>query len=82
MGLLVGLPLMLLRMILVILRLILPILLILLVIWLIRRSRRGGGPSGGQKPPKEPTFHGPVYTVDYEDVEEDQPPDGGNGREG
>jgi hypothetical protein len=69
-------------MILVVLRLILPILLILLVIWLIRRSRRGGGSGGGQQSPKEPTFPGPVYTVDYEDVEEDQPPEGGRGREG
>ena len=82
MGLLVGLPMMLFRLLFVVLRLAVPILLILLVIWLIRRSRRGGGPSGGQKPPKEPTFHGPVYTVDYEDVEEDQPPEGGSGREG
>lgn len=71
MGLLVGLPLMLLRLLFVILRLALPILLILLVIWLVRRSRRGGGAGGGQKPPKEPKFNGPVYTVDYEDVTDD-----------
>ena len=82
MGLLVGLPMMLLRLLFVVLRLALPILLILLVIWLVRRNSRGGGASGGQRPPKEPKFNGPVYTVDYEDVEEDQPPEGGNGREG
>lgn len=71
MGLLVGLPLMLLRLLFVILRLALPILLILLVIWLVRRNSRGGGAQDGQKPPKEPKFNGPVYTVDYEDVKED-----------
>ena len=58
MGLLVGLP------------LAVPILLILLVIWLVRRNSRGGG-NGRQKPPKEPKFNGPVYTVDYEDVKDD-----------
>lgn len=70
MGLLVGLPMMLLRLLFVVLRLAVPILLILLVIWLLRRRSRGGA-GGGQKPPKEPTFNGPVYTVDYEDVTDD-----------
>lgn len=70
MGLLVGLPLMLFRLLFVVLRLAVPILLILLVIWLVRRNSRGGG-SGRQKPPKEPKFNGPVYTVDYEDVKDD-----------
>lgn len=69
MGLLVGLPLMLLRLLFVVLRLAIPILLILLVVWLVRRNSRGG--SGGQKEPKEPKFNGPVYTVDYEDVKDD-----------
>lgn len=70
MGLLVGLPMMLFRLLFVVLRLAVPILLILLVIWLVRRSRRGGT-GGGQRPPKEPKFNGPVYTVDYEDVPDD-----------
>lgn len=70
MGLLVGLPLMLLRLLFVVLRLAVPILLILLVIWLLRRRGRGGA-GGGQKPPREPKFNGPVYTVDYEDVKDD-----------
>ncbi len=82
MGLLVGLPMMLLRLLFVLVRLALPILLILLVIWLIRRNSRGRG-SGGQKPPREPKFHGPVYTVDYEDVKEDEDdPGSGTHREG
>lgn len=71
MGLLVGLPLMLFRLLFIVLRLAIPILLILLVIWLIRRNSRGGGAGGGQKPPREPKFNGPVYTVDYEDVKDD-----------
>lgn len=70
MGLLVGLPMMLFRLLFVVLRLAVPILLILLVIWLLQRRGRGGA-GGGQKPPKEPKFNGPVYTVDYEDVTDD-----------
>ena len=66
MGLLVGLPLMLFRLLFIVLRLAIP-----LVIWLIRRNSRGGGAGGGQKPPREPKFNGPVYTVDYEDVKDD-----------
>ena len=71
MNLLVGLPLMLIRLLFVALRLVVPILLILLVIWLIRRARQNGG-SGGQKPPQEPEFDGPVYTVDYREVKDDE----------
>ena len=75
---LVGLPLGIFRILggilLFLLRFGLPILLILLAIWLYRR-RRGG--SSGKKtrrppPPRKPKFDGPVYTVDYEDVD---PPD-------
>ena len=83
MGLLVGLPMMLFRLLFVILRLAVPILLVLLVIWLVRRNGRGGNASGGQKPQKEPKFNGPVYTVDYEDVKEDKDaPGDGEHREG
>lgn len=70
MGLLVGLPITLLRLLLVLLRLALPVLLILLVIWLVQRRSRGSGK--GQKSPSSPHFHGPVYTVDYKDVEDEQ----------
>ena len=73
MGWLIGLPLGLFRMLLaevmLLVRLAVPILVIVLVIWLLRRrkSRRDEGtPSGG------PKFDGPVYTVDYEDVEDEQ----------
>ncbi len=81
MGLLVGLPLMLFRLLFVMLRLAIPILLILLVIWLIRRNSRSGS-SGGGHSSKEPKFNGPVYTVDYEDVKEDpdSPSDGNHGK--
>lgn len=84
MGLLVGLPMMLFRLLFVILRLAVPILLVLLVIWLVRRNGRGGNASGGgQTPPREPKFNGPVYTVDYEDVKEDKDaPGDGERREG
>lgn len=81
MGLLVGLPLMLFRLLFVMLRLAIPVLLILLVIWLIRRNSRSGS-SGGGHSSKEPKFNGPVYTVDYEDVKEDpdSPSDGNHGK--
>ena len=49
MGLLVGLPLMLFRLLFVMLRLAIPVLLILLVIWLIRRNSRAA-----VTPPRSP----------------------------
>ena len=39
---------------------------IAVVIFLWRRSRRGGTSQS-----KEPDFDGPVYTVDYEEVDDD-----------
>lgn len=70
MGCLIGLPLgifrMLLGILMVLVRLAVPILVIAVVIYLWRRSRRGGTSS-----PKEPDFDGPVYTVDYEEVDDD-----------
>lgn len=78
MGWLIGLPLGLFRMlvwaVMLLVRLVVPILVIVLVIWLLRRRkfRRGEDtPSDG------PEFHGPVYTVDYEDVEDEQEEDHG-----
>lgn len=72
MGWLIGLPLGIFRMLLgifmILVRLAVPILVIAVVIYLWRRSRRGGG---GASQPKEPDFDGPVYTVDYEEVDDD-----------
>lgn len=72
MGWLIGLPLgifrMLLGILMVLVRLAVPILVIAVVIFLWRRSRRGGGTAQT----KEPDFDGPVYTVDYEEVKDDE----------
>lgn len=74
MGLLVGLPLKLFHILFVLLRLAWPLLLVLLVLAYLRR-RRGGGGRHNRRWTKEPDIHGPVYTVDYEivDDEEEQP---------
>ena len=75
MGLLVGLPLKLFHIVFVLLRFLWP----LVVLWLARRlllalrRRREEGPQTRQAP-KEPEFDGPVYTVDYEDVTDEDPP--------
>ena len=47
-----------------------PIALIVALVVLYRRSKGGGQPR--QEKPKEPEFKGPVYTVDYEEVDEDK----------
>ena len=52
-------------------RLAVPIAVIVLVVVLLRRSRRSGGAQDAPKGPREPEFHGPVYTVDYEEVDEE-----------
>ena len=75
MGLLVGLPLKLLHIVFVLLRFLWP----LVVLWLARRlllalrRRREEGPAVHEAP-KEPDFDGPVYTVDYEEVDDDEAP--------
>ena len=74
MGLLVGLPLRLFHIVFVLLRFLWP----LVVLWLARQlllavRRREEGPAVHQAP-KEPEFDGPVYTVDYEDVQDEDPP--------
>lgn len=76
MGLLVGLPLgifrLLFALIMLVLRLALPVLAIAAVVFLYRRARRGGGsPPPPQSPPKDPHFDGPVYTVDYREVDDE-----------
>ena len=66
MGILLGLPMKLFHIAFVLLRFLWP----LLVLWLLRRlyvalrrRREQGGTS------RRPEFHGPVYTVDYQDVD-------------
>ena len=80
MGWLVGLPLGLLRLlfgfVMLALRLAVPIAIIAVAVYLLRRGRSGSSRQGQprQEKPKEPHFDGPVYTVDYEDVKDDDPP--------
>ena len=71
MGLLVGLPLKLFHILFVLIRFAWPVLLILLVRWLIKRLQ------SGQKWHKtgEPDVQGPVYTVDYKILDEDETED-------
>ena len=74
MSLLIGLPLKLFSLLFALVRIALPVLLILLIVWLVRRLRGRGAQYGGeQTQAKEPTFKGPVYTVDYEEVDDDKP---------
>ena len=73
MSLLVGLPLKLFYLLFLLLRLALPVLVIVGVVWLLRamNGRRGGTQhTRAQQTSKEPEFKGPVYTVDYEEVDE------------
>jgi hypothetical protein len=73
MGLLVGLPLGIFRLlaglVMLILRLAVPILLVAVIVLLLRR-RRSGAP--GREAPKEPHFDGPVYTVDYQEEDSEE----------
>lgn len=69
MSLLVGLPLKIFSLLFAVVRLAWPVLLILLVLWFIRRRKQSNAAPASEAP-KEPTFDGPVYTVDYEEVEE------------
>ena len=82
MGWLVGLPLGLFRLLgsilLVALRFAVPILILVAVILVVRR--RSARYRAEDEDRQEPKFHGPVYTVDYEEVpdSEDQKKDEGN----
>ena len=74
MGLLVGLPLKIFMLLVTLIRLALPVLVVVGVILLLRAMarRRGGSRTGyRENKAKEPEFDGPVYTVDYEEVDED-----------
>ena len=83
MGWLVGLPLGLFRLLgsilLVALRFAVPILILVAVILVVRHVRRRSARYRAEDR-QEPKFHGPVYTVDYEEVpdSEDQKKDEGN----
>ncbi len=70
MGILLGLPLRLLALLFALLRFLIPAALILFFIWLWRRQRQEyrQQDDGGKK---GPDFKGPVYTVDYEDVKDE-----------
>lgn len=74
MSLLIGLPLKIFALLFALVRIALPVLLILLIVWLVRRLRGQDAQHGtGQaRQAQEPTFKGPVYTVDYEEVDEDK----------
>ena len=75
MSLLIGLPLKIFALLFALVRIALPVLLILLIVWLVRRLRGQGvqNDAGQARQAQEPTFKGPVYTVDYEEVDEDKP---------
>lgn len=77
MGLLVGLPLKLFHMLFVIVRLAWPLLLVALLLYIRRRRSGQGAKQSGEahQKQKEPTFNGPVYTVDYEDVKDPEKQD-------
>ena len=49
-----------------------PIALIVVLVMLYRRSKGVSAEQPGQEKPKEPEFKGPVYTVDYKEVDEDE----------
>ena len=75
MGWLVGLPLGIFRLLLgflaLALRLAGPIALIVVLVVLYRRSKGASAEQPGQETPEEPEFKGPVYTVDYEEVDDE-----------
>ena len=72
MGLLVGLPLKLFHMLFVIVRLAWPLLLVALLLYIRHRRNGQSAKRSGEnsRQPDEPTFNGPVYTVDYEEVDD------------
>lgn len=76
MGLLVGLPLgifrLLFTLVMLALRLAVPITIIVVLVVLYRRKTGAHTERPRQEKPKEPKFDGPVYTVDYEEVDEDE----------
>ena len=78
MGWLLGLPLgifrLLLSLVMLVLRLAVPIAVIVVFVVLYRRKTGAHTERPRQEKPKEPEFDGPVYTVDYEEVDDDEAP--------
>jgi len=75
MGLLLGLPLKLFHILFLVVRLAWPLLLILVLVFLWKRHNRPKKQEmPWQKNSKEPEFHGPVYTVDYQEVDSEEQP--------
>lgn len=77
MGLLVGLPLKLFHILFVVLRLALPLLIVAAVVLALRalyRRSHGQTQHTTHQKTKEPEFDGPVYTVDYEEVDDPEEP--------
>ena len=74
MGLLVGLPLKLFYLLFAVVRLVWPLLMIWLLV-VILRYIRAGNRSWRRGSHREPEFDGPVYTVDYQEVEPSEEPD-------
>ena len=78
MGWLLGLPLGIFRvlfsLLMLALRLAVPIVIIVVIVVLYRRSKGTSAEQPRQEQTKEPEFDGPVYTVDYEEVDEDEAP--------
>ena len=76
MGLLVGLPLKLFYMLFVLLRFVWPLVLVLAIRWLLKRLKTGAAaPRRRNVRAEEPDFDGPVYTVDYKIVEDEETED-------
>ena len=75
MGWLVGLPLgifrLLFSLVMLALRLAVPIAVIVVLVVLYRRSKGASAEQPRQAKSEEPEFDGPVYTVDYEEVDDD-----------
>ena len=75
MGWLLGLPLGIFRLLFgfltLALRLAVPIAIVVVLVVLYRRSKGASAEQPRQEQPKEPEFDGPVYTVDYEEVDDD-----------
>ena len=78
MGWLLGLPLgifrLLFSLLMLSLRLAVPIVIIVVIVVLYRRKTGAHTEQPPQEKPKEPEFDGPVYTVDYEEVDDDEAP--------
>ena len=72
MSLLVGLPLKIFYLLFTVIRLALPVLVIVGIFLVLRAMsrRRNGQNRYTEQKSKEPEFRGPVYTVDYEEVDE------------